>query len=151
MDDPEVMRWVWLIATVVLLGGELLTAGSLIMLPLALGTAVASILAFAGVDAGWQWGAFLLTAVIASIGFVPLRRRLDRRPQPPGIGANRLIAQEGVVLETIEEGPAGRGLVRIGREEWRARTRSGRELGTGARVTVVDVEGTGVIVEAVDA
>lgn len=142
------MRWVWLIATAVLLGGELLTAGALIMLPIALGTGVASVIAFAGGDAVGQWSAFLAVAVVSSLGFIPLRRRLDRSPQPSGVGANRLVNQEGIVLETIEAGPTGRGLVKIGREEWRATTRSGRPVEAGARVTVIDVEGTGVVVEA---
>ncbi|NLA36731.1 MAG: NfeD family protein [Actinobacteria bacterium] len=150
MDDPETMRWVWLIATAVLLGGELLTAGALIMLPIALGTGVATVIAFAGGDVVWQWSSFLAVAIISSFAFIPLRRRLDGIPQPTGVGANRLVQQEGIVLEAIEEGPTGRGLVKIGREEWRAMTRSGNPVEAGRRVIVIDVEGTGVIVEAVE-
>ncbi|MEZ5252921.1 MAG: NfeD family protein [Microthrixaceae bacterium] len=146
MDDPETMRWVWLIATAVFLGGELLTAGALVLLPFALGTGVAATIAFAGVDVEWQWLMFLLVAIVTSFAFLPLRRRLDRAPQHVGVGAGRLLNQEAVVLETIEEGPTGVGMVRVGRETWRATSGDGRRFDIGTHVTVTSVEGTGVVV-----
>lgn len=149
MDDPETMRWVWLIATVVLLGGELLTAGALIMLPFALGAAAATIVAFSGGDAVWQWSVFFVLALVSSFAFLPLRRRLDRKPQPQGVGAGRLINQEAVITETIEPGPLGVGMVRVGRETWRATNPNGLPFGVGDTVRVIDVAGTSVVVEPV--
>ena len=59
MDDPEQWRWVWMVAAVVFLVGEMASPGSFFLLPFAVGAGIAAILAFADVDLVWQWLAFV--------------------------------------------------------------------------------------------
>ncbi len=61
-----------------------------------------------------------------------------------------MIGQPALVLQEIPGGPAELGLVRVGREEWRAESRDGRPLPAGTNVRVIDVQGTRVIVWPVD-
>lgn len=146
MSDPESWRWVWLILTGAFLVGELLTPGSFILLPFAAGGLAATIAAFADASLGVQWALFVAVAGVFSVAFIPLRRRLDRQPAAEGVGSLRLVNQEAVVLDPIEPGPNGRGLVRIGREEWGAISADGSAVDVGVLVRIIDVRGTGVVV-----
>jgi membrane protein implicated in regulation of membrane protease activity len=146
VDDPEAWRWIWMGAAALFLVGEIAVAGSFFLLPFGLGAIVACIAAFAGASVGLQWLLFVAVSAIASAGLIPLRRRLDQAEPQDGIGSRRLLNQPAVVEVTIEAGPHGSGFVRIGREQWRAESVDGQEIGEGARVRVVDVRGTGVVV-----
>ena len=59
--------------------------------------------------------------VLSVILFAVSRQFADRvsSEQPPGIGANRFIGMEGVVLQRIDN-LKNTGRVRMSREEWRA-------------------------------
>jgi len=147
VDDPAAWRWIWLGATVVFALGELALAGTFFLLPFAVAALVACVLAFADVAISIQWVAFVGVAAVGSIGLIPLRRRLDRDDQASdGIGARRLIGQAALVVEPIHAGPHRRGMVRVGREEWRAETADSLAVEAGTVVQVVDVRGTGVVV-----
>ncbi len=125
--------------------GEMATAGTFFLLPFALGAAVAAGLAFAGVDLGFEWLAFVVVSGGVFASLRPLARRLDRDEPTLGIGAKRLIGEPGVVLEDV---PAGHelGMVRVHREEWRAESVDGGAIPAGATVRVVEVRGTRVLV-----
>ena len=146
MESPEFWRWVWLVAAFVFAVGEMATAGSFFLLPFSIGAAVSCVMAFAGIDVGWQWLAFVLVSGAGSAILWPLGRRLDRGAPQEGIGSKRLIGEHGVVLEEIPAGPTHVGLVRVGREEWRAETADGSPVGAGATVRVVDIRGTRLVV-----
>jgi membrane protein implicated in regulation of membrane protease activity len=148
VESPETWRWIWLGAAVMFALGEMVLAGTFFLLPFALGALVAAVLAFAGVALGIEWLAFVGVSAIASLGFIPLRRRLDRNDTDggDGIGARRLVGQPALVIDRIDAGPHGRGMVRVGREEWRAETDDGRSVEAGLVVRVVEVRGTGVVV-----
>jgi membrane protein implicated in regulation of membrane protease activity len=148
VESPETWRWIWLGAAVLFALGELALAGTFFLLPFALGALVASVLAFAGVALGIEWLAFVGVSALASLGFIPLRHRLDRNDTDSGdgIGARRLLGQPALVISTIDAGPHGRGMVRVGREEWRAETDDGHGVPTGLVVRVLEVRGTGVVV-----
>ena len=135
-------------AAVVAFGlGELSLAGTFFLLPFAIGAVVACILAFAGVGLGAEWIAFVGVSLAGSVALFPLRRRLDRGDGVgDGVGARRLLGQAALVVTTIEPGPHGRGMVRIGREEWRAESEDAVAVDQGAVVRVVEVRGTGVVV-----
>jgi len=150
VDDPEVWRWIWLATAVVFLLGEMFAFGSFFLLPFAIGAAVAAILAFAGVAVGWEWLAFVVVSIGSLACLYPLRHRLDRARPAEGIGSRRLIGQPALVLQEVPAGPSELGLVRVGREEWRAESRDGRALPAGTNVRVVDVQGTRVIVWPVE-
>jgi len=141
--DAEAWRWVWLALAVGGVVGEMATAGSFFLLPFGVGAAVACVLAFAGAALGFQWLALVLVSAAALAATRPLARRLDASG-PSGVGADRWVGQQGVVVRAITGQEAG--LVRIGGEEWRAQSREGVAVPVGSTVLVVDVVGTRVVV-----
>lgn len=149
MSDPEIWRWVWIIVIVGFLVGEMFTPGSFFFLPFAVGAVAAAVTAFSGGSIGLQWLAFIVLTVASSLAFIPLRRRLDKIRPPVGVGAQRMLHQEGTVVAAIGDGPTGSGTVRIAREEWRAESHDHRAIALGQTVKVIDVRGTGVVVQPI--
>jgi membrane protein implicated in regulation of membrane protease activity len=149
MDSPEDWRWVWIIATAVFAIGELTSPGSFFMLPFAIGAFVATILAFLDVDVVVEWLVFVGVSLAVFAALRPVARRLNRSVDDTGVGSRRLLGHSAVVLREI---PAGGdvGLVRVDREEWRAQSTDGSAIPIGTVVRVADVQGTRVIVAAVD-
>jgi membrane protein implicated in regulation of membrane protease activity len=145
MDDPEVWRWVWLVAAFVFAGGEIATAGSFFLLPFSAGALVAALLAFLGVNVTVELVAFLAVSAACLAALYPLRRRLDRAEPQDGIGARRLLGQPALVLADVA-GTDLPGMVRVGHEEWRAESLDGTPIAAGSRVKVVEVRGTRVVV-----
>ena len=139
-------RWVWLVAVGVFAVGEIAIAGSFFLAPFALGALVAAVVAFAGGSVALQWVVFVVGSALAALSLVPLRRRLDRAEPQDGIGSRRLLGQQAEVLATIPPGPTATGMVRLGREEWRAESVDGSPIAIGSVVRVVDVRGTSVVV-----
>lgn len=150
MDSPETWRWIWLVASAVFLLGEMATAASFFMLPFAIGAAAAAVLAFLDVSVAWEWAAFVVVSLVALAALWPLRRRLDRAEPVDGIGARRLLNQQGVLQVEVPPGPDGSGMALIGREEWRAQSHDASRIEAGTHVVVLAVRGTAVIVRPVD-
>lgn len=145
MEGDDLAKVLWVIAAVLLAGAEIVLPG-FILLPFAIGAGGAAIAAFAGAAVGWQVAIFVATSLVAFLALRPLAKRLNDIDDPQGVGANRLLGERGVVLDRL--GPDDPGLVRIDREQWRAESRDGHVLEVGARVQVVEVRGTRVIVVA---
>ena len=150
MDDPESWRWVWLAVAGAGLAGEILTAGTFFLLPFGLGAAAACVAAFAGAGLGAQWAIFVGVSIVLVAATRPLARRLDRNVDTNGVGARRWIGQTALVLDDIPAGHDETGLVRVGREEWRAQTLGEVAVPAGRHVTVVDVTGTRLVVQVVE-
>jgi membrane protein implicated in regulation of membrane protease activity len=150
MNDPEPWRWLWLILAFVFAVGEILTPGSFVLLPFAIGAALATVGAFLGVPVAAQWVVFIVGSVASLLAFRPLVRRLDREGQDNGVGARRLVGQPAMVLREIP-GQGELGTVRVGREEWRADSINGGPIREGVTVRVADVQGTHVVVAASEA
>lgn len=150
MDGPDQWQWIWLAATVVFAIGEMSSPGTFFLAPFAVGALVAAILSFAGIDVAIGWIAFIIVSLVAFAGLRPLARRLDvlTADSQSGVGATRLIGETGVVLEAIDAGPGEVGLVRVGREQWRATSVDGAAVTAGIIVSVAGVEGTRLIVQA---
>lgn len=148
MDGPELWRWVWLGAAVVFGVGEMSSPGSFFLAPFALGAAAAAVLSFAGVGVAISWIVFILVSLGSFAALRPLARRLDAMSsdQPTGVGAGRLIGETAVVLTPIPPGPDGMGLVRVGREEWRAGSVDGKAIPADAVVNIAEVQGTRLVV-----
>lgn len=146
MGDPEIWKWIWLVAIGVFGAGEAILAGSFFLLPFAAGALVAAVAAFAGAAVAVQWVIFVAVSIIGSTLLIPLRRRLDRLEPQNGVGARRLIGQEAVVLIDVPSGPGAVGEVRVGRETWRAESLNQEPLAAGTTVRVVDVRGTAVVI-----
>lgn len=130
---------------------EIAVAGTFFFLPFAAGATAAAITAFLGAPVGLEWLAFLVVATIASAVLWPLGRRLDRSGHNQlGIGANRWVGREALVLRDIPSGPGSTGLIRLEREEWRAESLTGIAIPAGSTVLVSRVDGTRLVVLALD-
>lgn len=139
--------WVWMILAALFVVGEIFTA-SFFLLWFGVGSAIAGLLALFGLGAAWQWVGFV---VVSSVLFAVSRKFANRvsKDQPPGIGADRLIGEEGVVLEEISNAD-NIGRVRMGKEEWRAESDSGENISAGLRVEVTRISGTHLVVIPVE-
>jgi membrane protein implicated in regulation of membrane protease activity len=135
--------WVWMIVAAVFVVGEIFTAG-FFLLVFGIGAAVAGVLALFDLGAAWQWVAFI---VVSFVSFLASRRFADRvsDEQPPGIGADRFIGEQCVVLEAVESA-ANTGRVRMNNEEWRADSTDGESIAVGERVVVTGIRGTHLLV-----
>jgi membrane protein implicated in regulation of membrane protease activity len=136
----------WMIFAAACIIGEIFTAGFFLFW-FGLGALVAGILALIGLSAGFQWGVFI---VLSGVLFAVSRRFADRitKKQPPGIGADRTIGKEGLVLQKIDT-VDNSGLVRLDKEEWRADSESGEVIPKGKRVVVVRLDGSHLVVKPV--
>ena len=143
--DPEVWRWIWLIAAVVFAVGEMALAGSFFLAPFALGAAAAAVCGFAGAGLVVQWAVFLGVSVGSFLALRPLARRLGASAPHPGVGSSRQVGQRARVIEPID-GEHEYGLVQLDREKWRAESQTGQVIPAGATVVVVEVRGTRVVV-----
>jgi len=135
--------WLWMGLAAIFAVGEIFTEG-FFLLWFAVGAAIAGVLAILGVGAVWQWAAFV---VISGVLLAVSRRFAERftSKQPPGIGADRFIGKRGLVLEEVDD-VKNTGRARIDKEEWRADSDTGETIPVGARVEVVRLEGTHLVV-----
>jgi len=139
--------WAWMILAALFIVGEIFTAG-FFLLPIGIGAAIAGLVALLGGNTIWQ----LVVFVVASFVLFLVSRRFAQRitkEQPPGIGADRFIGEECVVLEKINN-LEDTGLARMGKEEWRVESDSEGEIETGTRVVVVRLSGTHLVVKPVE-
>lgn len=137
----------WLGAAVVFGLGEMTSPGSFFLAPFALGAVVAAVVSFLGAAVGIGWLAFVLVSGASFLALRPLARRLDRSAgSPVGVGASRLVGEQGLVLATIPAGPDEVGMIRVGREEWRAQSAHGDSIPVDSVVTITEVKGTRVVV-----
>jgi membrane protein implicated in regulation of membrane protease activity len=143
--DNETWRWVWVIATLVLGFGEIVTAG-FFMLPFAVGALVATILAWLDVAPLVQLLTFLAVSLVALFALQRFVKKINK--ETPLMGSNRMLGQRGKVIEIIDP-QSGTGRVRVETEEWRATT-DGDDLEVGAAVRVTGIRGTRLVVEKSD-
>jgi membrane protein implicated in regulation of membrane protease activity len=139
--------WIWMILAAVFIVGEIFTAG-FFLLPFGVGAAIAGLVALLGGGTPWQLGVFIVSSLVL---FLVSRRFAERvsKEQPPGIGADRLIGKECVVLEEINN-LDNTGRVRLGKEEWRAESESGDKIAQDTRVAVVSISGTQLVVKPLE-
>ena len=138
--------WIWMIVAAVFIVGEIFTAG-FFLLWFGIGAAVAGLVALLGFGMIPQLSVFLVLSVIF---FSVSRKFADRvsNEQPPGIGANRFIGMEGIVLQPIDN-MQNTGRVRMSRDEWRAESEDGGLIAEGQRVTVIRINGTHLVVKPI--
>jgi membrane protein implicated in regulation of membrane protease activity len=150
MNDPESWRWLWLTLAFVFAVGEIMTPGSFVLLPFAIGAALATVGAFLGLPVAAEWVLFIVASVASLLALRPVARHLDREAQDSGVGSRRLVGQPAMVLREIP-GRGELGMVRVGREEWRADSINGGPIPEGVTVRVADVQGSHVVVAAAEA
>jgi len=139
--------WIWMIIAALFVVGEIFTAG-FFLLWFGVGAAVAGVLALLGLSFGWQLAAF---AVVSLVLFASSRRFAERfsKKQPPGIGADRFIGKQGIVLENIDN-VDNVGRVRLDKEEWRADSEDGVIISAGTQVEVVRLDGAHLVVKTIE-
>ena len=150
--DIDVWPWVWLGTAVVFALVELIfVGGTFILLPWSTSAFVAAILAFYDVSIDIQWAVFVLGgALLFFVLYRWARRFVNDSPATPGVGADRLVGLVGIVVVAVEVDDVDRrGRVRIHSEEWGAISDADQVIGAGARVRVLEMRGTRVVVEPV--
>jgi membrane protein implicated in regulation of membrane protease activity len=135
---------VWVVVAVALAVGEILTPGLFFLGPVALAAAAAAITDAAGGGAIGSVIVFIVAA-LASLTFLrPVARRHVRLPALSRTGTDALVGRKALVTRTVDENG---GRVRIGGEEWSARSYlDGQVLREGASVDVIQIEGATALV-----
>jgi membrane protein implicated in regulation of membrane protease activity len=135
--------WAWMVLAAVFIIGEILTAGFFLMC-FGIGAIVAGLLALFGANMIWQLIVFIAISLVL---FLVSRRFADRisKEQPPGIGADRFVGKECVVLEEVDN-HRNTGRVRMDREEWRAESEGNESIPEGCKVVVTRLDGSHLVV-----
>lgn len=139
------MAWlVWVVIAALLAIGELLTPGLFFLGPVAVAAAAAAVAAALGAGAVIAVLVFLVGSV-ASLGVLrPIARSHLKLPMLSRTGTDALVGRKATVTRRVD-GAGGR--VRIGGEEWSARSYlDGEVYAEGATVGVVKIEGATALV-----
>jgi membrane protein implicated in regulation of membrane protease activity len=136
---------IWLVVAVALAIGEVFTPGLFFLGPVALAAGAAAVAA----ALGGSLAALIVFVVcsVLSVAFLrPLARSHLRLPALARTGTAALVGRRAVVLRRVD---ATGGRVRIGGEEWSARSYlDGVVIEPGTAVDVVEIEGaTALVVE----
>lgn len=135
---------VWVVLATALAIGEVLTPGLFFLGPVALAAVAAAVAALAGSGAVGSLVVFIVCS-IASLAFLrPLARRHVRLPALSRTGTDALVGRKAVVTRRVD---AAGGRIRIGGEEWSARSYlDGQEFAEGQTVDVIQIEGVTALV-----
>jgi len=135
----------WLVAGLVLLGAEVLT-GTFVLLMLGGGALVAAAASLLGLGLAGSAAVFAVASVLLLAGRSPLRRRMERSVPHTPTRAESLVGGTATVVARVD-GHGGR--IRIGDDEWSARSFDGAQvIEAGERVTVVRISGATALVLA---
>ena len=138
--------WIWLVAAALLYVGEMITT-TFFLLPFGLGATAALIVAFFSGPLWLQWLIFVAVSVLSLVFVRPFFKRLTSKAEKTKAGVDRLIGMTGTIVEG--NAPKGASRARIDRELWNVSTEQGEPLELDARIRVLRVEGTYLIVEKI--
>ena len=144
----NLMSILWLCAVAILGVAEALTV-TLTCVWFAVGALAAMIVALFG---GALWLQILIFAVVSLICVLALRPLAKTKlggAQKIATNADRLIGQEAIVTETIDN-VAGTGAASVGGTVWTARGVTPAPIAEGRRVRIQRIEGVKLIVSPVD-
>jgi membrane protein implicated in regulation of membrane protease activity len=147
--DLDVWPWIWLGVAVVFALVELtLVGGSFIILPWAASAFVSAILAFYDVSVEIQWAVFVFGGALLFVVLYRWAKKFGREnTMDPGVGADRLVGLTAIVTAPIlPDDTDRRGRVAIDGEVWGAVTDGDYTIQSGARVRVLAMKGTRVVV-----
>lgn len=148
--DLDVWPWIWLITAVTFALIELVVVGgSFIILPWAASAFIAAILAFYDVSIEIQWAVFVFGGALLFLFLYRWAQRfMKEHTMDPGVGADRLVGLTAIVTTPIEPDDTTRaGRVTVDGEVWGAVTNGAYRIVEGARVRVLAMKGTRVVVE----
>lgn len=128
---------IWLIAAIVLVIIELLTAGFGVIC-FAVGALFSALAAFLGVDSlVWQLLIFAVASVLCFIFLRPVVLRfLDKKSKDVKTNADALIGKTAMVSETIDSS-ANQGRVAVDGDDWKAVSADGSVINKGEKVEIV--------------
>jgi membrane protein implicated in regulation of membrane protease activity len=137
-------EWVWwMLAAGLLAVGEMFTLGFFLG-PVAVAAVTAAIVALAGGGVALQGIVFTAMAAASLLVLRPIARRHLRTPAQLRTGTAALVGAKAVVLERVDQDS---GRVKIGGEEWSARSFDDDDVfEEGARVEVLKIEGATALV-----
>jgi membrane protein implicated in regulation of membrane protease activity len=147
--DLNVWPWIWIAIAVIFALVELVfVGGSFIVLPWAVSAFVSAILAFYDVAIEIQWSVFVFGgAVLFAAMYQWAQRFMKDHPATPGVGADRLVGLIGTVTSPITPDDIDRkGRITVEGEVWGALVDGQESIPAGARVRVVAMKGTRVVV-----
>jgi membrane protein implicated in regulation of membrane protease activity len=144
-DYDQTVAWVvWAVAAVLLAIGELLTPGLFFLGPVALAAVAAAIVAAVGASVIVQLIVFILGSIASLAVLRPIARAHLQMPTLVRTGTAALEGGRAVVLQRVD---ANGGRVRIGGEEWSARSYlEDQVIEAGTRVEVVKIQGATALV-----
>ncbi|MBR6848240.1 MAG: NfeD family protein [Bacteroidales bacterium] len=128
---------IWLIAAIVLVIIELLTAGFGVIC-FAVGALFSALAAFLGVDSlVWQLLIFAVASVLCFIFLRPVVLRfLDKKSKDVKTNADALIGKTAMVSETIDSS-ANQGRVAVDGDDWKAVSADGSVINKGEKVEII--------------
>lgn len=128
---------IWLIAAIVLVIIELLTAGFGVIC-FAVGALFSALAAFLGVDSlVWQLLIFAVASVLCFIFLRPVVLRfLDKKSKDVKTNADALIGKTAIVSETIDSS-ANQGRVAVDGDDWKAVSFDGSVINKGEKVEII--------------
>ncbi len=132
-------HWIWVSVAIVFLIAEIFTGGTY-MLPMAVAAAAAAIVSyFTGFNVVVEVLVFCGITVIGYFAMRPFAARVTNAPDV-SFGAERLVGTTGTVTKAVS-GIDFSGMVKIGGEEWRARSADDTPIPEGSEVVVQSVDG----------
>jgi membrane protein implicated in regulation of membrane protease activity len=135
---------VWVVVAIVLAIGEVLTPGLFFLGPVALAAVAAAVAAALGLGAAASVLVFVVGSLLSLAFLRPIARSHVRMPALSRTGTDALVGRRAVVTRRVD---AAGGRVRIGGEEWSARSYlDGEVFAEGATVDVVRIEGATALV-----
>jgi membrane protein implicated in regulation of membrane protease activity len=135
---------IWVVAAVALAIGEVLTPGLFFLGPVALAALVAAVASLLGAGAIGSFLVFLVCSVASLALLRPIARRHIRMPSLSRTGTDALVGRKGIVTARVD---AVGGRVRIGGEEWTARSYlDGEVFAEGQTVAIIQIEGVTALV-----
>jgi membrane protein implicated in regulation of membrane protease activity len=135
---------IWAIVAAALAVGEIFTTGLFFLGPVAIAAVIAGVLALIGLGAAVQLLAFVVASIASVAVLRPLARSHLRVPPMLRTGTAALVGSKALVLERVD---VNGGRIRIGGEEWSARSfMEDQVLEPGERVEVVKIEGATALV-----
>ncbi|HNT96582.1 MAG TPA: NfeD family protein [Thermotogota bacterium] len=138
----------WLILGVLFLIAEIFTPSFFIMW-FGIGSFAAMLVAFLFENSVlYQAIVFIVVSLIFVLFTRKMAQKMSGKPSRL-ISQDEMIGKEGVVSETITA-DGGKGLVRINKDIWRARSLKDQEILGGAKIKVIELKGVTVTVDTVE-
>ena len=138
----------WLILGVLFLIAEIFTPSFFIMW-FGIGSFAAMLVAFLFENSVlYQAIVFIVVSLIFVLFTRKMAQKMSGKPSRL-ISQDEMIGKDGVVSETITA-DGGKGLVRINKDIWRARSLKDQEILAGAKIKVIELKGVTITVDTVE-